>query len=281
MHLRFVLIFVGIVSGSLWDTAGFTETTRTTNELIGPVRSVTVKKLGYSATETYDRAGHLIEAVFDIPLADTATYSLFRYDQNGHLQEELALDPSGRLMFRKQVVHARDAEGRDTAAVTTSDNGGFQHAEFSWYDQRGHLWEHLWVNHSIAYKSLFDALGRRIYSARYSKGELFSEVKHQYDAQGRLHELVIYNAQGLAAGRVANDYDDMGRRMRATTETLGENQQRKWITTYEYDDMGNWIKELTAEQSSTLRKAATSAVPILQERQIQYYNNLAENNLPQ
>ena len=155
------------------------------------------------------------------------------------IEEELALDTSGKLIFRKRIVHACDSHGRDTASVTTSDEGGFHYAEFSQYDQRGHLWEQLWVNYSITYKSLFDILGRRIYSARYSKGELFSELKHQYDAQGRLHEVIIYNAQGFVASRVMNDYDDMGRRVRATTETFGEDQQRKWITTYEYDDMGN------------------------------------------
>jgi hypothetical protein len=280
MRLRLVSIILATVTGSFWETAGIAEITRTTNELIGPVRSVTIKKLGYSATETYDRAGHLIEAVIDIAHANTATYSLFRYDQDGHLQEELALDPSGRLMFRKRVIYARDADGRDTASVTTSDDGGFQYAEFSQYDQRGHLWEQLWVNHSIAYKSLFDVLGRRVYSARYSKGELFSELRHRYDAQGRVHELVIYNVQGFVTGRVANDYDDRGRRVRTTTETFGKDQQRKWITTYEYDDMGNWIKELTAEQSPSSQNATASVVPIVQERLIQYYN-LAETKAPQ
>ena len=108
MHLRFGSMLVVIVSGILWDTAGFAETTRTANELNGPVRSVTIKKLGYSTTETYDRAGHLIEAVIDIPYANTATYSLFRYDQNGHLQEELALDPSAGLGDRAQRVHEAD-----------------------------------------------------------------------------------------------------------------------------------------------------------------------------
>ena len=268
MLFRFVAILLATVLGSLGDTISFAEATRATNELIGPVRSVTIKKLGYTTTETYDRAGHLVEAVVDVAQANTATYSLFRYDQDGHLQEELALDPSGRLMFRKQVVYAQDSEGRDTASVTTSENGGFQHAEFSLYDQRGHLWEQLWVNHSIAYKSLFDVFGRRIYSARYSKGELFSELKHRYDAWGRLHELVIYNAQGTVAGRVANDYDDMGRRVRATTETFGNDRQQKWITTYEYDDMGKWIKELTAEQSSPSQNATASANPAVQERPI-------------
>ncbi len=280
MNVRFVWILLAVVTGSLCDTAGFAETTKMTNELTGPVRSVTIKKLAYSSTETYDRVGRLIEAVIDLPYANTATYSQFRYDQNGHLQEELALDSEGRLIFRKQVVHARDAEGRDTASVATSDNGGFQSAEFSSYDQRGYLWEHLWVTHSIAYKSLFDILGRRIYSARYRKGVLFSELRHQYDVQGRLHELVIYDAQGVVAGRVANEYDDMGRCVRMTTETFGEDQRRKWITTYEYDDMGNWIKELTAEQFPPSRKAPASAVSIVHERQIQYYN-LAENKTPQ
>jgi len=279
MLLRLVSILLAAIMGSYWDTASFAETTIATNELIGPVRTVTIKKLGYSATETYDRAGHLIETAIDIPHADTATYSLFRYDKNGHLQEELTLDSNGKLMFRKRVIYARDSEGRDTASVTTSEEGDFHHAEFFQYDQRGHLWERLWVNHSMAYKSLFDRLGRRIYSARYSKGELLSELKHQYDAQGRVQELVIYNAQGIVTGRVANDYDDRGRRVRATTETFGDNQQRKWITTYEYDDMGNWIKELTAEQSPTSGKVPASAVPLVQERQIQYYN-LAENKVP-
>lgn len=279
MYRRLVSILLATLLASFWETAGVAETTRTTNELIGPVRSVTIKKLGYSTTETYDRAGHLIEAVIDMAYANTATYSLFRYDQDGHLQEELALDPSGRLMFRKQVVYAQDSEGRDTAAVTTSENGGFQYAEFSLYDQQGHLSEQLWVNHSMAYKSLFDVFGRRIYSARYSKGELFSELKHQYDAWGRLHELVIYNAHGTVAGRVANDYDDRGRRVRATTEAFGQDQQQKWITTYEYDDMGNWIKELTAEHSSPSSNATASALPLVQERLIQYYY-LTENTTP-
>ncbi|OQW37571.1 MAG: hypothetical protein A4E19_12890 [Nitrospira sp. SG-bin1] len=278
MYIRLFSILLATVGGSLWEAAGVAETIGTTNELSGPVRSVTIKRLGYSTTETYDRAGHLIEAAVDIAHANTSTYSLFRYDREGHLQEELALDPSGRLLFRKQVVYARDSRGRETASVTTSDDGGFQHAEFLQYDQRGHLWEQLWVNHSIAYKSLFDIFGRRIYSARYSKGELFSELTHRYDAQGRLRELVMYDAQGVVSGRVASDYDDLGRRVRATTETFGDNQPRKWITTYEYDAMGNWTKELTTEQSSW-SQSATASVPLVQERFIQYYSP-AEHKTP-
>ncbi len=269
--LRLIAGVLVTVAASAWDTTGLAQTTRVKNELVGPVHSVTIKKLGYSATETYDRAGHLIVPVIDLSHANTATYSLFQYDKEGHLQEELALDPSGRLMQRKRVVYVHDPEGRETASVAVSDDGYFQHAEFSQYDQRGHLWEQLWINTTTAYKSLFDVFGRRIYSARYTKGELFSELKHQYDERGRLQELVSYNAQGSMTGRVTNDYDAVGRRVRATTETFGKDQTRKWITTYEYDDMGNWIREMISEHSSTSQKSTASAASIVQERAIQYY----------
>lgn len=67
--------------------------------------------------------------------------------------------------------------------------------------------------------------------------------------------------------------------MRATTEAFGQDQQQKWITTYEYDDMGNWIKELTSEHSSPSQNATASALPLVQERLIQYYY-LTENTTP-
>lgn len=200
---------------------GFAETTRFKNELIGPVRSVTIKKHGYSTTETYDRAGHLMEAVLDLTHANTATYSLFRYDQDGHLQEELAFDQRGRIRYRKQVAYARDPEGRDTASVTASDDGHFQNAEFSLYDQRSHLWEQLWVSSTTSYKSLYDIQGHRIYSAYYRKGELLNELKHGYDVLGRLQELVSYDAHGTLTGLMTNDYDATGKRTRTTTHTFG------------------------------------------------------------
>jgi hypothetical protein len=272
MFFRLISVVLVSVSANPWDTVGFTETTRVKNELIGPVRSVTIKKHGYSTTETYDRTGHLIEAVLDLTHANTATYSLFRYNQDGHLQEELALDQSGRIMYRKHVVYARDLEGRDTASVTASDDGHFQSAEFSLYDERGHLWEQLRVNGSTTYKSLFDIQGHRIYSAYYRKGELLNELKHGYDVLGRLQELVSYDARGTLTGRVINHYDETGKRTRSTTHTFAAPRPRTWVTTYEYDSLGNWIKQQTSEQSSSSHPVRASAIPIVEERTIQYYN---------
>ncbi|MDH5741348.1 MAG: hypothetical protein OEY77_13585 [Nitrospira sp.] len=272
MIFRLVSAILVTISVIPLDTVGLAETIRLKNDLIGSVRSVTVKKHGYSTTETYDRAGHLIDAVLNLSHANTATHSLFRYDHDGHLEEELALDPSGRLIFRKKSINARDLEGRHTASVTVSDNGHFQNAEFSWYDRRGHLWEQLWVNSSTAYKSLFDVQGHRIYSAYYRDGALLNELRHRYDVLGRLHELVSYDDHGLVTARVTNDYDDAGKRTRSTTQTFGDARPRTWVTTYEYDSVGNWIKEQTSEQTPSSQTTASSTVPIVEERMIQYYD---------
>lgn len=271
MFFRLVSVFLVTLAAHPLDSAGGAETTRVKDELIGPVRSVTIKKHGYSTTETYDRAGHLIETVLDLTHVNMATYSYFRYDQDGHLQEELALDLNGRLLYRKQVVYARDPDGRDTASVTASEDGRFQNAEFSQYDHRGHLSEQLWVSASTAYKSLFDIQGHLIYSAYYRKGELLNELKHRYDVVGRLQELVSYDIRGKITGRVVNEYDESGKRTRSTTQIFGETRPRTWITTYEYDSLGNWIKEQTSEQSSSSLPAGAFTTPMVEERTIQYY----------
>ena len=110
-----------------------------------------------------------------------------------------------------------------------------------------------------------------IYSAYYRKGELLNELTHRYDMVGRLQELVSYDILGEITGRVTNDYDESGKRTRSTTQIFGETRPRTWVTTYEYDSLGNWIKEQTSEQSLSSQPATTPANPIVEERTIQYY----------
>lgn len=91
--------------------------------------------------------------------------------------------------------------------MTVSDDGRFQNAEFSLYDQRGHLWEQLWVNGSTAYKVSSTYEGGA-FIRRITVKALLNELRHRYDALGRLHELVSYDDHGIVAARVTNDYDD-------------------------------------------------------------------------
>lgn len=259
--------------------AGFAGTISARHELIGPVRTVTTKALGHTETETYDRAGNLVEAVIHLEHGDTSTHYLFHYDSRGNLLEEVAVDPSGKLVYRKRFGYARDAAGRETASVAVSNDGEFLYVEFSLYDRFGNLSEQLLVHGATAHRSLFDVLGRVIYSARYNNGVLVSELRHRYDERGRVKELVSYNADGAMTGRVVNDHDAAGRRVRATTEQFHAGGTRTWITTYDYDAVGNWIREVTTEEVPAGAETGTGRTPTVQERVIEYYGSL--ENQPQ
>lgn len=272
MLLRLVAVILASVLVCTYGAAGFAETTRTKNELIGPVRTVTTKAHGNSEIETYDQAGNLVETIIYVAHWDTSTRYTFTRDQQGNLQEEIALDTSGKLIYRSRFAYARDSHGRETAYVAVSDDGEFLHVEFSMYDRFGNLSEQLLVHDTTTQRSLFDVLGRVIYSARYSKGELFSELRHGYDEWGRLKELISYNAEGAMTGKVVNEYDEAGRRVRATIEKFHGSEKRKWISTYDYDGMGNWIKELTSEEPSTSQDAGSARTYTVQERVIEYYD---------
>jgi hypothetical protein len=251
--------------------AAIAETIRARNELIGPVRTVTTKTYGQSGTETYDRSGNLVEAVIDLAHTNTSTHYLFHHDHEGHPLEEIALDPGGNLIYRKRFAYARDSQGRETASVAVSDDGEFLYAEFSFYDRSGNLAEQFLVRDTTIHRTLLDVLGRVVYSARYNKGALFSELRYRYDEQGRLKELISYNAEGTITGRVMNEHDEAGRRVRATTEQFHAGGSRTWITGYEYDERGNWIRELTSEEPPASQETGAERTYTVQERIIEYY----------
>ena len=272
MLLRLVAMILANALLCMYGAAGFAETTRTKSELIGPVRTVTTKAYGHSETETYDQAGNLVEAIIDLAHGNTSTHYLFHHNQQGHPLEEIAVDPSGNLIYRKRFAYARDSHGRETASVAVSDDGEFHYAEFSLYDRSGNVSEQLLVHDTTAHRSLFDVLGRVIYSAQYNKGELFSEQRHRYDERGKLIESISYNAEGAMTGKVVNEHDEAGRRIQAVTEKFQAGKKRTWITTYEYDGIGNWIKKLTSEEVPASQEAGTAQAYAVQERVIEYYD---------
>lgn len=272
MLLRLITITVVNILVGTYNIAGFAETTRLKHDLIGPVRTVTTKAPGHTETETYDRVGRLMEAVIHLVHGNTSTYYLFRYDHQGDLLEETALDEHGKLIYRKRFGYGRDGQGRETASVAVSEDGEFLYAEFSQYDRSGNLAEQFLVRGTTTHRNLFDVLGRVIYSAQYSKGELFSELRYRYDEERRLSGVISYNAEGAMTGRVVNQHDAAGRRVRATTEQFQAGKKYTWVTTYDYDDRGNWIKEMTAEEPPPSQEIRSAPAFTVQERIIEYYN---------
>jgi hypothetical protein len=248
------------------------KTAREQNGLIGPVRSVVTLAPGLSQTETYDRTGKLLEAVVYRQDENSSTRHVFTYGQRGEEQEELTYDAGGTLLYRKLFAHAEDPAGRQTAVVAASHDGEFHHAEFSIYDRYGNLSETIHTDGTATSRNLFDVLGRLLYSGRYRDGQLRGELSWAYAVDGRPMALTSYSPEGAVTGKILHEYDNSGRRMVTTTETIQHGTTSRWITLYEYDGAGNWIKEVTTKQADRPLGLETDSNQTAQERLIDYYD---------
>ena len=274
MLLRLAAMALGTTLICTQDIAAFAEDSRAQNDLVGPVRTVTTKSQGRSHTEIYNEAGRLIRALIFVEHEQSTTLYQFVRDQHGTLREEIASDLDGTPVYRKRFAYTYDSQGRETAAVAaSSEKGQLHHATFTSYDRQGHIAESLVVTDTTAQRNIFDVLGHVIYSAHFKNGDMFSEVRHAYDREGRLGELTSYNAAGAMTGRLANEYDASGRRVRTTTEKFHAGNSSTWITTYEHDAMGNWIKEFMSDGTPTSQDSEEARRYAVQERAIEYYDS--------
>jgi antitoxin component YwqK of YwqJK toxin-antitoxin module len=271
MLLRLVAIGLLAILVCASDAIALSETARDKNNLIGPVRTVTTKARGLLQTETYDLAGRLTDAAIYQEHFNISTSYVFTYDQHGKLREEIAYDAARTLIYRKLFAYAHDSAGRETAVVAATQDGEFHHAEFSIYDKSGNLSEMALLNGIETYRTVFDVLGRLIYSGRFRDGQLFGELQHTYDTSGHLIDIISYSPDGAVTGRSVSEYDDSGHRIRITTETFQSGVTSRWVTTYEYDHTGNWIKELTSKETNTSPQTEPAPSPTMQERVIEYH----------
>ncbi|HLZ33208.1 MAG TPA: hypothetical protein VKP13_04270 [Nitrospira sp.] len=271
MSLR--LVAIGLLSALVCvsDAAASPKTARDKNDLLGPVRAVITKAGGGLQTEIYDLTGRLIEAVVHREHDNTSSRYVFTYDQQGALQEETAYEADRTPIYRKLFAYAHDPAGRQTAVVAAFQDGAFHHAEFSTYDRSENISETIQTDGTMTSRNLFDVLGRILYSSRFRDGQLVSELKRTYDSGGRLIELISYSSGGAVTGKVVHEYDDSGKRIRSTTETFQPNATGRWITTYENDRNGNWIKESTWKETGGAPETDTGPSQAAQERIIDYY----------
>ena len=271
MLLRLIVIGL-LVTLPCESDAATAKTAREKNDLIGPVRSVVTITPDSSFSDTYDRAGNLTEALIYQRDEHTSVRYVFTYDQQGELQEETAYETDGTVIYRKLFAYAYDPAGRERAVAAASQEGEFHHVEFSRYDRDGNLSETIHADRAGTSRHLFDILGRLLYSGQYRAGQLLGEAGRAYDSRGRLIAVTSYSSDGTVTGRVMHEYDDAEKRIRTTTNTMQHGGTSRWITTYEYDGAGNWIKELTKQEPSIPSGTESAPSQMLQERLIDYYD---------
>ncbi len=271
MLLRLAAIGILITLLSASDATASGKTAREQNELIGPVRSVVTMRPDASFSDAYDRAGHLTEAIIYQRDEHSSMRYVFAYNERGDLKEEIGYEADGTLIYRKLFAYAHDPAARETAVAAASQDGEFHHVEFLLYDRHGTLSETIFADRAITSRNLFDVLGRLLYSAQYREGQLLAEAGRSYDSLGRLITVTSYSPGGAVTGKVSHEYDDAGKRIRTTTETTQHGGTSRWITTYKYDGIGNWIKELTRQEPSTPSATESAPSQMQQERLIDYY----------
>jgi hypothetical protein len=241
-------------------------------ELVGPVQSVVTKYPQLRTTQQFDRRGELTHLEL-VPTNenDSARY-LFIHDEAGRVVEEQTFEPDGTLTYRKLFRYGVDEQGRQTAQVAAMEKGDLAHAEFAIYDDRGHLAEELTVTgQGAAEKSLYDVRGNLIYHARYFEGRLMQEATHYHSPLGRLKESRFYGPDGELMRKDLYRYNQAGQRVEQQSEFYHQSHLRKAVFIYEYDHVGNWIKETVQRWSDKNGSVAPVETVVNRERIITYY----------
>lgn len=242
-------------------------------ELSGAVRTMVTKHPQLTTTHIFDRNGQLIQFQLAPTTEAEAAKYLITHDDAGRVVEEKTIDSTGATTSKKIFRYVIDAQGRETAQVAATETGGLAHVEFAFYDKGGQLVEDLAITgQGVAEKSLYDVRGNLVYHARYFQGHLVLEATHHHGPLGRLKESRFYGAEGDLMRKDFYRYDQTGRRIEQTSEFYRQSHLRRSLITYDYDQVGNWIKETIQRWSDKNGAVTLTETVVSRERAITYHD---------
>lgn len=104
----------------------------------------------------------------------------------------------------------------------------------------------------------------------FSPGAVVSKQIHSYDREGRLIESKL-TMMGMDAGRQTFAYDEFGNKTEEVNYGEGEPIQTRAFFTREYDERGNWTKEIVSS-AQAVEMAPVKTKPVhITRRFISYY----------
>ena len=104
----------------------------------------------------------------------------------------------------------------------------------------------------------------------FAPGTVMSKHVHRYDEEGRLVESRL-TMMGMEANRRTFAYDEYGNKSEEVSYGEGGAFESKAIFTREYDERGNWTKEIVSSASSWNAEFGLSTPVHLTRRRITYY----------
>lgn len=182
-----------------------------------------------------------------------------RYDDRGEAVEGKVFNAAGLLVSRLEIT--RDVRGNpleetqyigDVAPFGSCDSGSCS------TDEMESLTEEQ--------KAEFEAEFARLFSP----GTVMSKQIHEYDVEGRLVESKL-TMMGIVASRQTFSYDEAGNKSEEVSYNQDGTLGSKAILTHDYDEHGNWTKELVSTVSSWDAEFGLSKPAHLTRRTITYY----------
>lgn len=234
----------------------------------GKVKSITVKsfeaeeKFGNAIKTTmedfyqqiFNENGFITEMhIFNAEGVKVAT-SFYKYDEKGHIYE--------RIYVFEMVSNNGSKVKRSTRTVYRSNEQGFI------LEENNYSSEDLFDS-KVTY--VYDENNLKIGQNTYNvNGDLIGRETYKYNKGRQVIESKMYSNENEIEhnSTTENWYNDKGYRSRMRFVSINEYAHIDFISTfeYEYDEKGNWIKEIIYSEESSERKPFQ-----ITEREIKYY----------
>jgi hypothetical protein len=228
---------------------------REIDKLIGPVRSVHIKKVTYSEsgnssveffTYTYEADGSRTDRPYYSFLDYIAQGgSLDNLENPNKLPEIVGYNTDGSLRYKE--VYTFDDKGNMTSKARYNTAGALEYKYVSTYDDRGRKAEDAYYTTGDSWTSkavyTYDERGSKNSETYYKAGGLIiGKMEFNYDEKGRVIEDVLYDAKGLIERKRIYRYNERGEKTEETCYGEGGRIASRWVSLYKYDEKGNWIE---------------------------------------
>ena len=184
---------------------------------------IVIGELEKKITYQFDSKGNKIERLIYNADQELLSKAQYQFDSQGNMIEEAVYSVDGELYLKTKIAYDSQSNAIEEA----------------WYDGDG-------VS-TGKFKHQYDSQGNAVETAWYDEGgELVQNQKYQVDSKGNKTEQASYDADGQLQSNYKCQYDSQGNMIeKIGYDADGEPNGRLYKHQYEFDETGNWIKEIS------------------------------------
>lgn len=206
-------------------------------------------------TVTFDEQGNVLTAIVYKPdgsLLRKLSWA-HEYDKAGREIKTYYYNDKGVLT--NTGVHVYDLKDRRTQTTQINPNGSINHLRSYSYDDQGNIIRESHRNENGSPRLLinrkYDTAGRATEEVYINaKGALHHRNVMTYDQRGNQTGWTLFKQDGTAVQPFRNtfSYDERGNIKEVITHSAGGVLKSKESFSYEFDDVGNWIKRVATRE---------------------------------